>query len=199
MPSTSGRPRVARGAGFDAVRLQILIVDAPAGGRDARIHVAREPRARSRADRRAGRRRAAATIAARSARGTPCMSSPNRNSQPLYCAAGAPRRQRQPAGEVRLAFVRDAGEMRPLVRDDERTLDRQQIAGDQRLEKERIGHAVDAGAAEIGIEQRALRPRRDRGPLRRKVPLRLRERSSQRPDRSRRSLVGAHARRRTVR
>ena len=50
--------------------------------------------------------------------------------------------------------------MAPFVGDDERALERQQAAGDQRFEKERIGHAVDAGAAEIPVEQRALRPRR---------------------------------------
>src|SRR4029077_11109663 len=41
---------------------------------------------------------------------------------------------RQPSGKIRVAFVGDSGEVTPFVRDDERTLEGQQVAGDERLE-----------------------------------------------------------------
>ena len=46
------------------------------------------------------------------------------------------------------------------MRDDEGALEREDAAGDQRLQKERIGHAVDTRAAEVPVEQRVLGLRR---------------------------------------
>ena len=47
--------------------------------------------------------------------------------------------------------------MTPFVRLNERALEGQEIADHERLEQIRIGHPLDAGAAEIPVEQRALR------------------------------------------
>ena len=74
-----------------------------------------------------------------------------------------PVQARQPADEVGFAFVRKAGKVAPLVRDDERPLERQEIAGDERLEKKRIGHPGHRGGSEVPVEQRAPGPARDRG------------------------------------
>jgi hypothetical protein len=66
---------------------------------------------------------------------------------------------RQPADEVRLAFVVVAGKMRPLVRGHDRPFERQQIGDDERFEEHRIGHPVDDGATEIEVQERVLRSR----------------------------------------
>ena len=70
--------------------------------------------------------------------------------------------------------------MTPLMRDDERAFDVEQVAFDERLEKERIGHAGDRGGPEIQIEDRPLRPRRHRRPGRPEFSGRARERGGKR-------------------
>src|SRR6266849_3954996 len=64
----------------------------------------------------------------------------------------------QPPDEVRLPFIGVSGEVAPLVRDDERPLERQKISGDKRLKKIWIGHPVNRRATKIDVEQRVLGP-----------------------------------------
>ena len=70
---------------------------------------------------------------------------------------------RQPADEVGLAFVRKTGEVAPFVGDDERPLERKEIARHERLQKKWIGHPSHGGGPEIPVEQRAPGPAGDGG------------------------------------
>ena len=153
---------VAGRAVLDTIRLQILIVDAPSGGRHRRVDVARETiRQRAQILTRTGReaRGHLLPIASR----TGCRSARRRATTTRCTAPGpAPVQARQPADEVGFAFIGKAGEVAPLVGDDERALERQKIARDERFEKKRIGHPGDGGRAEIPVEQRSPRTTRER-------------------------------------
>src|SRR5204863_939761 len=97
---------------------------------------------------------------------------------------------RQPPDEVRFALVRIARQVTPFVRHDDRLLEWKEIARDQRLEKIWIGHAVDASAAEIKIEQRALRNAGKGEPNGAKIALNAGERVGKRAVDWRQSIPG---------
>src|SRR6185436_19831284 len=63
----------------------------------------------------------------------------------------------RPADQTRFALARPAGQVAPLVRDDEGTLDGNEIRIDEHLEAERIDHPVHRRPAKVQREYRALR------------------------------------------
>ena len=106
--------------------------------------------------------RAVATISSRSDRGSAPATVPYSDEPSAVLRGAHPAHAHQPSHEVRFGFVGVAGEMAPLVRDRRGALERQQRLIRERLEKKRIGHAVDRHAREVEIEERPLRTARAR-------------------------------------
>src|SRR5262245_3194004 len=147
---------VARGTRFDAIRLQVRVVDTPAGGGDLRPDIARQPRGDLAQVGAGPSRQALHDVFAIVPREVPHQLLVQKQpAAVLRRRAGT--RAGQPAYEVRFTFVGKSREMAPFVRHDKRPLERQEITGDQRLEKERIGGAVHGGRTEIQVQERMFR------------------------------------------